>query len=66
MISKWRAKAIVQKGISFFPKKEKVNYLFQKYITKGVFLSDEYFTNKITHAIDHLKYFKQYSKKEFI
>ncbi len=65
MIAKWKAKAIVQKGISYLPKKEKINYLFQKYVTKGVFLTDEYFTYKITHAKDHLHYFNQYSTKDF-
>lgn len=65
MIAKWKAKAIVQKGISYLPKKEKVNYFFQKYVTKGVYLTDEYFTYKITHAKDHLHYFRQYSDKDF-
>jgi hypothetical protein len=65
MIAKWKAKAIVQKTISYLPKKEKINYLFQKYVTKGVFLTDEYFTYKITHACDHIAYFKKYSNKDF-
>ena len=65
MIAKWKAKAIVQKGISYLPQKEKVNYFFQKYVTKGVFLTDDYFTYKITHAKDHLRYFRQYSTKDF-
>ena len=60
MIAKWKAEAIVQKGISYLPKKDKINYLFQKYVTKGVYLTDEYFTYKITHARDHLAYFKKY------
>ncbi len=63
MIQKWKAKAIVQKTISFFPKKEKVNYLFQKYVTKGVFLTDEYFGFKIMHAGDHIVYFKKYAAR---
>ena len=43
MIAKWQMKAIAQKAISFLPKKEKINYWFQKNITKGVTLTDEYF-----------------------
>lgn len=65
MIAKWKAKAIVQKTISYLPNKEKINYLFQKYVTKGVYLTDEYFTYKITHAQDHIDYFKKYSNKDF-
>jgi len=61
MIQKWKMKAIVQKGISFLPNKEKINYWFQKNITKGVDLNDEYFTYKITHAKDHLRFFKKFS-----
>lgn len=61
MIAKWKLKAIVQKTISFLPKPEKVNYLFQKYVTKGVYLNDEYFGFKIEHARDHIVYFKKYS-----
>jgi len=65
MIAKWKAKAIVQKSISYLPKKEKINFLFQKYVTKGVYLTDDYFTYKITHARDHLNYFRKCSDKDF-
>ena len=64
MIAKWQMKAIAQKAISFLPKKEKINYWFQKNITKGVTLTDEYFEYKITHASDHLRFFKTYSDKD--
>lgn len=56
-MKKWILKAIVQKLISYLPNASSWNYLFQKYVTKGVNLSDEYFENKITHAKDHLAYF---------
>ena len=57
----WKVKAVVQKGISFLPMKEKINFWFQKNITKGVALTDEHFGYKITHAKDHLRFFKEYS-----
>lgn len=60
MIKKWHIKALVQKTISFFPYKEKVNYFFQKHITKGAILNDVYFQMKIQHAKDHIEYHKQY------
>lgn len=63
MVSKWMLKAVVQKFISYFPQREKVNYLFQKYVTKGVDLTDTYFGYKLTHAKDHLQYFQQYGQR---
>lgn len=60
MISKWKLKAIVQKCISFMPKREKVNYLFQKHVTHGVELFDEHFGFKVDHARDHIDYFRKY------
>lgn len=62
MISKWMLKAVVQKMIAFFPQREKINYLFQKYVTRGVELTDTYFGFKLTHAKDHLQYFRQYGQ----
>lgn len=64
MISKWVLKAIVQKVISYLPAKERINFFFQKYVTKGVFLNDTYFENKITHAKDHISYFQKYSSQK--
>lgn len=63
MISKWMLKALVQKLISFFPQREKLNYLFQKYATKGVELTDIYFDFKLGHARDHLAYFRKYGQQ---
>lgn len=62
MIFKWMLKAVAQKLIAFFPQREKINYLFQKYVTKGVELTDTYFDFKLTHARDHLQYFRQYGQ----
>lgn len=65
MIKKWMAKAAVQKTISYLPYKTEVNFFFQKYITKGVLLTDDYFELKIIHAADHLQFFRQYSDGNF-
>lgn len=46
------------------PASQKVNFLFQKYVTRGVNLSDQYFSDKLAHACDHLRFFKQYGKTE--
>lgn len=60
MGAKWKAKAIIQKGISFLPAREKVNFMFQKYVTKGVRLEDEHFGYKVTSAMDHIAYLKDH------
>ncbi len=60
-------KAAVQKGISFLPARERINYWFQKNVTKGVLLTDEHFGYKIQHASDHLRFFaenKNFDKKD--
>lgn len=61
---KWILKAIVQKGISLLPFGHQVNFLFQKYVTRGVHLSDEYFEGRLDHAREHYKYFRKYSSIE--
>jgi len=60
MIKKWILKAIVQKTISTLPFKNNINNWFQKYVTKGVQLTDEHFQNKITHAKDHIEFLTTY------
>jgi SAM-dependent methyltransferase len=53
-MKKWVLKAIVQKTISFLPGGHSINYLFQKYVTKGVYLTDAYFFDRLTHAKTHV------------
>ncbi len=60
-MSIWILKAIIQKSISFLPFKHNINFLFQKYVTKGVHLSDSLFADKLAHCDRHLLYFKKYS-----
>ncbi len=64
-MKKWVQKAIVQKTISYLPFSNKINYFFQKYVTKGVNLSEEYFYDRLGHARDHLMAYKKYSGKAF-
>jgi len=59
-MKKWILKAVVQKAISYLPYKERVNFLFQKYVTKGVDLDDRHFEYKLDAARDHMKYYKKY------
>lgn len=61
-MKKWVLKACFQKTISFLPFKHKLNFFFQKHITKGVFLSDEYFEDRLIHASNHLRGYSTLSK----
>ena len=61
MISKWIIKAIVQKTISYFPGSQSINSFFQKYVTGGVHLTDEHFSLKLQHALDHHQVLLKYS-----
>jgi SAM-dependent methyltransferase len=61
---KWILKAIIQKIISWLPASQKINFLFQKYVTKGVRLSDDYFSDKLGHAVDHITYFNKHKKAD--
>jgi hypothetical protein len=53
-------KAGVQKAISYLPFSHRLNFLFQRYITHGVDLSDQYLSNKLQHARDHVRFCKQF------
>ncbi|KAA3632712.1 MAG: class I SAM-dependent methyltransferase [Bacteroidetes bacterium] len=61
-MKKWILKAVVQKCISFLPFRHKINFFFQKYITKGVFLTEDYFFDRLSHARDHIDAAKTYLK----
>lgn len=61
---KWIAKAIIQKGISFLPHGHTINFFFQKYVTGGVHLSDEYFEDRLIHCVNHYKHFRKYNLTE--
>lgn len=50
----WILKAVVQKSVSYLPYRHEINKLFQKHITKGLVLTDELFSMKLTHLQQHL------------
>lgn len=60
-MNKWIFKAIIQKAISFLPLSHRINFLFQKHLTKGVILTDEYFVDRLIHAKNHIQAYKQSS-----
>lgn len=65
-MKKWIWKAIVQKIISYLPMSSRINYVFQKYVTKGVYLTDEYFYDRLGHCKEHLNTYKKYTQKNEI
>ncbi|MEW6469439.1 MAG: class I SAM-dependent methyltransferase [Bacteroidota bacterium] len=60
----WILKAVVQKSISFLPGSQRINYLFQKYVTRGVSLRDDWFSDKLGHCADHLRAFGKHGKTQ--
>lgn len=59
-MSRWKLKATVQKTISYLPHSHGINHLFQKYVTKGVALTDDYFYDRLNHASDHIRAFTRH------
>lgn len=62
-IKKWMLKAAVQKTISLLPYRNRINFWFQKYVTRGVQLDAEHLHWKLTHARDHLTYWQKYARE---
>ncbi len=57
----WRLKAVVQKTISYLPFSKKINYAFQKYVTRGVNLTADYFEDRLGHCRSHIEAFARHS-----
>jgi hypothetical protein len=60
-MKRWKQKALVQKVISYLPFDHRINFLFQKYVTRGVALTDAYFEDRLSHARTHLHNFRRLS-----
>ena len=60
----WILKAFIQKIISYLPFRHKINYLFQKHVTKGVFLNCENFEEKLKVCNQHIENYFRYSEKK--
>ena len=57
----WIAKAVVQKGLSWLPWGHAWNTLFQKYVTKGYYLTPDLFALKRGQALDHLAAYAEHA-----
>ena len=49
------------KTLSVLPGSHHLNYLFQRHVTKGVQLSDQYFSDKLQHARDHIRLYRAHT-----
>jgi hypothetical protein len=58
----WYAKALVQKVISAFPQRERINHWFQANVTGGVHLTDRHFADKLQHSLDHIRFFRRFGE----
>ena len=58
-MKKWIAKALVQKVLSLLPGAHRWNKWFQKYVTRGYWLTPDLFARKRHHAQEHLDSYKR-------
>lgn len=63
-MSKWILKAITQKAISIMPFSYRINYFFQKNITKAVVLNDSFLKDIIRHFNQAFKEFQSLEKSK--
>lgn len=61
---KWIIKAIIQKVASLLPYGNKVNFFFQKYVSKGLILNKDHFNYKFEHLVDHISFFLAHTQKQ--
>jgi Methyltransferase domain len=59
---KWHLKAIIQKFIALLPFSQRLNYFFQKYITKGLVLTEDLFMDRFGHALEHIEAYQTHQK----
>lgn len=57
-MEKWKQKALLQKTISFLPGRIRINYFFQRHITKGLHPQSAFFEEKLALAGNHLEVYR--------
>ena len=62
-MANWILKAAVQKAISLLPNGHRVNYVFQKHVTK-MRLDDALMDQGLIHCADHLRHFRRHHTKQ--
>ena len=63
MVKKWILKAIVQKVISILPFSFRINYFFQRFITRRVRLSDDFLKTMMQHHRESIHFWNLHGRK---
>jgi hypothetical protein len=58
----WLIKAGIQGTISLLPRSQDMNYLFQRYVSKGLVLKDWYFETKLAIARQHIEHLREFNQ----
>ncbi len=57
---RWLAKAALQRGLGFLPQGERVNYLFQRHVTRSLPTDESVFRRKFARAVQHLRAYEEH------
>lgn len=57
---RWVAKAAVQRGLGLVPQAERLNYLFQRHVTRGLPAGESVFRRKFARAEQHLAAYEEH------
>ena len=57
---RWVAKAAVQRGLGLVPQAERLNYLFQRHVTRGLPAGESVFERKFARAEQHLAAYEEH------
>ena len=60
----YKYKLYLQKIISSLPARDRINYLFQRFISKSIPLSDELYLSKMQAALSHYNSFLKYKSRD--
>ncbi|MCH8330667.1 MAG: hypothetical protein IH946_04690 [Bacteroidetes bacterium] len=60
----WVIKAVTQKVISFLPFSHSINRFFQRYVSKGLILTEQLFEDKLNHCREHFDHFKKFGEQQ--
>lgn len=62
--SDWRLKAVLKRGLAFLPFGERLNYVFQRHVSRNLPHNDTKFRSMVLGANDLVSSFKRYSSRD--
>jgi SAM-dependent methyltransferase len=57
---RWLVKAALQRGLGLLPQGERMNYLFQRHVTRSLPAGESVFRRKFTRALQHLRAYEEH------